>query len=281
MELHLVEPDPQALQAIGEGTQSGAKQAFVHPIALSGANGSAQLFVTAHGSMSSLLEPAHDEFTRAFGEVKNAPAWAAGMEVKKKIDVPTRTLAGFVSGINAPFIDFLKLDTQGNELEILKSGEELLRAGRVGVICAEVAFFPVYKGQSYFSEIDIFLRSCGFRFVECRSYSEVMNREDEFTPGSKLYERPKKAPVGDAWYVFDWNQSRENNVELRSRSAVVLAAELYFSEAKYLLNETLGAGAMNELFRYLSHPVRESALRHFLRRWTPPAIQQWRAKRRK
>lgn len=280
MELHLLEPDPQAVQALGNGAQSGAKLAHVHALALAAKSGTQQLHVTSHGSMSSLLAPDLEQFVRGFGEVKNAPEWIAGMEVRSKVEVQTKTLGDFVRDERIPYIDLLKLDTQGSELDILKSGEELLRAGRTGVICTEVTFFPLYEGQSWFSEIDIFLRACGFRFIECRSYPDVMERVDEFTPGSKLYERPKQAPMGDAWYAFEGNAQTQITQEQQQRTATVLAAELYFSEATHLLKDSMSEQQRNELFRYLSEPVREPALKHFLRRWTPPALRQWRAKRK-
>jgi FkbM family methyltransferase len=279
--VHMIEPDPASAEVLRNSDFTRFREHSIEEIALSSAKGTAQLHITRHASMSSLLEPEQKQFDRSFGQMKNAGDWSAGMTVAMKIDVQTETLAGFHAQIKEGFIDFLKLDTQGNELEILKSGEQLLKSGRVGVICTEVAYFPIYKEQSYFSDIDIFLRSCGFRFLECRSYPEVMNREDEFSPGSKLHERPKKAPVGDAWYVFGFDNTDSAVEDKRKRTANILACEGYFSEAKYLLEGILNPGEQNDLFRYLSAPTRESGFKHFLRRWTPPAVQQWRAKRRK
>ncbi len=279
--VYMIEPDPASAEMLKNSDFSHFRKSTIDQLALSSSKGTAQLNITEHASMSSLLEPEREEFNRGFGEMKNANDWGAGMKIAITVDVQTETLSGFHSKIGADFIDFLKLDTQGNELEILRSGEQLLKSGRVGVICTEVAYFPIYKGQSYFSDIDIFLRACGFRFLECRSYPDVMNREDEFSAGSKLYERPKKAPVGDAWYVFGYDNADSSVADQRKRAANILACEGYFSEAKYLLEGILTAEEQNHLFRTLSAPTRESGFKHFLRRWTPPAVQQWRAKRRR
>lgn len=281
MSVFMIEPDPASAELLRNSDFSRFRKYTIDQLALSSTKGTAHLHITQHASMSSLLEPERKEFERGFGEMKNAKDWGAGMNVAVKVEVQTETLSSYHEKIGAGFLDFLKLDTQGNELEILKSGEELLKSGRIGAICTEVAYFPIYKGQSYFSEIDIFLRSCGFRFVECRSYPDVLEREDEFSAGSKLHERPKKAPVGDAWYVFNWDNTDSSVIDQRKRSANILACEGYFSEAKYLLEGILNAEEQNELFRTLSAPTRESGFKHFLRRWTPPAVQQWRAKRRR
>jgi FkbM family methyltransferase len=279
--VYMIEPDQASAEVLRNTDFSRFRKHTIDQLALSSSKGTAELHITQQASMSSLLEPERKEFERGFGEMKNAKNWRAGMNVAMKVEVETETLVGYQQKIGVNFIDFLKLDTQGNELEILKSGEELLKSGRVGVICTEVAYFPIYKGQSYFSEIDIFLRKCGFRFVECRSYPDVLEREDEFSAGNKLHERPKLAPVGDAWYVFNWDNGDSKVVEQRKRSASVLACEGYFSEAKYLLEGILNAEEQNDLFLHLSAPTRESGFKHFLRRWTPPAVQQWRAKRRR
>jgi FkbM family methyltransferase len=279
-EVHMVEPDPASAALLKKATFRFRKS-HIHELAISSVNGRAELNITEHGSMSSLLEPEQTEFNRGFGEMKNAKDWAKGMNVAMKVEVKTAALTDFTEDIQAGFIDFLKLDTQGNEFQILNSAQDLLKSGRVGVICCEVAYFPIYKGQGYFSEIDLLLRSCGFRFVECRSYPDVLDREDEFSAGSKLHERPKKAPVGDAWYVFNWDNENDAVADQRKRCAVILACEGYFSEAKYLLKNILNEQEQNDLFRFCSAYTREPAFRHFLRRWTPPAIQQWRAKRKR
>ena len=280
-EVHLVEPDPKAAEDLRKGGGPGFRKSIVHEMALAASTGVSTLHITAHSSMNSLLKPDNKEFKRGFGEMKNAEQWSEAMNVVDVAEVKISSLADFITQQSLPFIDFLKLDTQGNELDILKGGESLLRNGRIGVICSEVSFFPVYEGQSYFSDIDVFLRGIGFRLVECRSYPEVLEREDEFSVGGKLHERPKQAPSGDAWYVFNWQNDDSSTTDQRIRTAMVLSCEAYFSEAKYLLDGILTSEEQNELFRNLSSPTRESGTKHFLRRWTPPAVKQWRAKRRK
>ena len=55
---------------------------------------------------------------------------------------------------------FLKLDTQGTELDILKSGSRLLPA--VQAIYVEAAFQPFYCDQPLFADVDSFMRANGF-----------------------------------------------------------------------------------------------------------------------
>lgn len=277
-ELHAIEPEAQAAAELKNQKQKTFREVFVHEIAIAGADGEAFLNVTRNGSMSSLLNPDVAEFKRGFGEVKNAPDWISSMDVVKTQRVKTQTLSTFFLQQNLDFADFLKIDTQGNELDILQSGRELLRAGRAGVICAEVALHPIYENQHYFSDVDVFMRGCGYRLVEFRTYAQDVMREDEFTAGEKLYERPRTAPVGDAWYAKDWTNCDPVIPDAEMRCAIVLAGEGYLSEAAYLVGNKMPAGKRNDLFRHLAKFSGEPRLKHFLRRWTPLAIQQWRAK---
>ncbi|MBL0869040.1 MAG: FkbM family methyltransferase [Phycisphaerales bacterium] len=57
--------------------------------------------------------------------------------------------------------DYLKLDVQGAELDVLNGAEKLLRDS-VCVVKTEVEFVPLYKGQPLFGDIDAKMRSLGF-----------------------------------------------------------------------------------------------------------------------
>jgi len=69
-------------------------------------------------------------------------------------------------------IDFIKLDTQGAELEILKNGSNTLK--NCLAIQLEVSFFNLYENQPTFGDIDVYLRNKGFvphRFLDVKRWS--------------------------------------------------------------------------------------------------------------
>lgn len=276
MEVHAVEPEEKAALQL-QNVVNRFRKYRVHQLAIADHTGKGELLVTAHPSMSSLLEPDFNEFARDFGAVRNAGDWKKTMNVVSRQNVITNTFYDFYANNITGFIDFLKIDTQGNELEILKSGEALIREHKIGVLCVEVGLFSVYKGQCLFSDVDLFMRERGYRLVEFKTYPETRAREDEFSAGRKIYERPRTSPVGDAWYVAD----DLTDTDLRARCAVILAAEGYLSEAVHLLNGILNANEQHEMFRELMKLTGMSRLKHFLKRWVPLAIQQWNAKRKK
>jgi len=67
--------------------------------------------------------------------------------------------------------EFLKLDTQGTEFEILQGARRTLRERTVAIF-AEVEFCQIYRQQKLFSDIEVFLRREGFSFFGFHSTHE-------------------------------------------------------------------------------------------------------------
>lgn len=64
-----------------------------------------------------------------------------------------------------PHPDFLSLDTQGSEYEILYGARETLKTSVIA-LSVEVSFHPLYKGQKLFGELAQLLDSLGFDFIK-------------------------------------------------------------------------------------------------------------------
>jgi hypothetical protein len=80
--------------------------------------------------------------------------------VVSTIDVRCVTLDQAASRYGFEDAAFLKLDTQGTELDILRSGGQLM-ASLLG-IHLEVSFQPFYSGQAIFHDVDAYLVQQGF-----------------------------------------------------------------------------------------------------------------------
>jgi len=100
--------------------------------------------------MTSLLvpDPKHLALFNLF------PTWG---DVKERIPVATRKLDD-IAEIAA--MDFLKMDVQGAEREVLAHGQAKLKD--TVVIQTEVSFVPLYKDQPSFGDMDLALRALGF-----------------------------------------------------------------------------------------------------------------------
>ena len=163
----------------------------VIPMGLSSTSGEKVLYLTKEPACSSLYKP--DPYLTS-----NYPAFHCEIEMGKTV-VETTTLDQWVNAAELNYIDYLKIDTQGSELDILKGGEKILKTVRA--IELEVEFNPMYIGQCLFHEVDEFLRRHGFmlwKFTEVTHYSKNKNaghpihtcdvRYDEFhTEKHKVY----------------------------------------------------------------------------------------------
>lgn len=146
---HYVASEPDEDAAIERGPW---QKLTVIREAISGQVGEATLYLTHNRGMSSLREPDP-------AVLQSLPI-AYKFAVEGTSQVPTMTLD--VAAATYGFTDacFLKLDTQGTELEILRSGAALLPS--VLGIKVEVSFRPYYRGQALFSDVDACLRGHGF-----------------------------------------------------------------------------------------------------------------------
>lgn len=122
------------------------------PLGLAGAKGQRSLHITKEPACSSLYAPI--QFL-----ADNYPALDC-IKPKQTVAVKVTTIKQWAREHGLNYIDYLKIDTQGSELEILKGAEDLLDSIRC--IDIEVEFNPIYEGQALFGETDIYLRSKGF-----------------------------------------------------------------------------------------------------------------------
>jgi len=78
--------------------------------------------------------------------------------------MPMTTLDAITAGTRFERPDFLKLDVQGYELEVLKGGEQLLES--VEVVMMEVNLIAVYEGAPLAHEVVSYMAARGFRVYD-------------------------------------------------------------------------------------------------------------------
>ena len=118
--------------------------------------------ITSSPACSSLLPP-NLEALAAFPELSSAFA------VERVVEIETTPLDSALAREGIPRVDFLELDTQGSELEILEGAAGLLRTGIAGVK-VEVEFSPMYVDQPLYADIDTFMRRHGFLLFDLSRY---------------------------------------------------------------------------------------------------------------
>ncbi|HEX3355987.1 MAG TPA: FkbM family methyltransferase [Tepidisphaeraceae bacterium] len=164
------EPSPgecQRLNALGCPFVNSIR---FYPHAVAGDSGAKQLYVTRSATCCSLAEPNAAEFAR-YG-VPGSPRQNRA-QVTGVLQVQTVSLDGFCDRNNlAP--DFVKLDTQGTEYDILANGFIRHIHDLVGVEI-EVEFVELYRGQRLFADVDQFLRANGFALMGLKRHHWKMH----------------------------------------------------------------------------------------------------------
>jgi FkbM family methyltransferase len=142
--------------------EQGGRQRYL-PICL-GNGGPATLNITAWPGCSSLLQPDPNviDLFQTISVYADDPE--TNFRVLRSEEVKTVRL----DDVEDLHVDFIKLDTQGSELEILRHGTRKLRD--TVVIECEVEFIPLYHSQPLFGDIQVFLRDQGFvlhKLIDC------------------------------------------------------------------------------------------------------------------
>jgi len=197
------------------------------PLALGGEEGRRDLFVTKEPACSSLHAPI--EFL-----AQNYPA----LDVIKKervYPVEVVTLKSWADHEGIDKIDYMKIDTQGSELEILRGAGDILNTTRC--IDIEVEFNPIYEGQALFCDVDKFMRSKGFqlwRFSNLVHYSlggTAVPLEGLNTFCYDTHHRYEVPAHGGQLFWADARYVHNNIIECANQTEITIARDRVLFEA--------------------------------------------------
>ena len=177
----LFEPDPREFDALKKNSDNNL---IVINSALSDSNKEIEFHLCKKQQVSSVYPP-NFNFLDKFTDSER-------FNVEKIIHLNADTLDNQLKkeGINE--VDFIKIDTQGYELSILKGCSSCIE--NVVGLEVEVEFEPLYIGQPLFSEIDNYVKENGFTLVDLKKYywkrknnKNTGNRKGQIIFGDALY----------------------------------------------------------------------------------------------
>ncbi len=148
-------------------------------------------YITKQPDSSSLLKP-NEKVVNRYGSKDR-------FGIVKTNMVSTDTLDNQFRKQHISFVDFMKLDTQGTELSILKGAMQIVEKSVFGIEI-EVNFAERYKGQNFFADADTVLRAQGFelfdlerRYAKRVSWLYIGGKKGQLTHGTALYFRTPEA----------------------------------------------------------------------------------------
>ena len=229
------EPQPQALAALN--ARKSDLETYL-PYAV-GSGEAGRLNLTRAPGMTSLFKTNPDT-------LKYFPMFAQWGELVGQVEIETVRLDD-IKEIDA--LDFLKIDVQGSELSIFRSGGT--RLSKAVAIQTEVSFLPLYKNQPMYGEIDLELRRLGFVphcFVNFSKRMIAPMYVSDFSALNQLLE-------ADAVYVRDFTKPEAMDKEQLKHLAIV--AHHCYASYDLALNcihhlQERGAVAADSVERYLN-----------------------------
>lgn len=261
------EPNKEEAEKVNKKYEKMDFQSFIlETKCLSDVEGKFEFNIMKHASMSSLLEVDIDNYKKNFGSYEKYQTWEKNVEIESKVIVDSTTIDNYFKEINC--IDFLKIDTQGSELRILKGALNKMQNKRILIIKVEVSTIPIYKNQALFTEIDLFLRENNYVLVDFLTYREV------YTPlfSKILNNNIHYAPCGDAIYILNTADLNESS---KIKSALLLSWLGYFSLAKHIISETtLTDEEKNFVLEYDFSSVK-TKIKLFLTNICPPVLMYY------
>lgn len=183
--------DPEACEAANAAFEAQGQDwnEFHIPIAIAKEVGKATLHITKNPMCSSLYPP-NEELIQRFPRFPDLVGLASTVEIE------TTTLDQFCQDEAIEEVDFLQVDVQGANLQVLQGARALLQRS-VFAIQTEVEFSPIYRDEPLFAETDTFLRQQGFTLFDlsplCREQRSPLHS----------IKRPGQLLWSDAIYLRD------------------------------------------------------------------------------
>jgi FkbM family methyltransferase len=164
-------PDMPQAELLGER--------YLLPYCLGRQNGTGKLNITANAYASSMLTP-DPSFFKYYCEMQIGPAvydvtYDDMLEIVKEVDVEVHSLDQLFAEGKLPVKakpDFLSLDTQGLERDIIEGAQQVIREDVLGIV-TEVEMVPMYEGQPLLGDILHIMNAHGFHFAGFTTLHEI------------------------------------------------------------------------------------------------------------
>ncbi len=181
----LYEPDSASIPQIEERVSRLSSVSHIYPFCLGKENKASTLYVYNDRYFSSLLRMRKDfENTPYYNDQFFWDVDPKAYEVVEEIPVELRSLDDILADpdFGAPPPDFLSIDTQGTELDILEGAESVISSKTLAIF-TEVGLRQSYVDQPLLCDISRFLESHGFILAHFRVFDvEGAGFDNERTP---------------------------------------------------------------------------------------------------
>ena len=128
------------------------------PLALGNKVGISTLYLTKFPACSSLYKPSQSYINRYVGNSEL-------IQLVSTETIEMTTLDDFCQSEKITEIDFIQIDTQGAEIQVIEGAANILKQSTLA-LKVEVEFTKIYENQPLFSDVDLSLRNQNFSFFD-------------------------------------------------------------------------------------------------------------------
>lgn len=200
--LYAFEPDAEELAYLAKQEQAYASHIIYSSACLGRDQKQRPLYLSHERFNASFLEFDFDHYHRKRGYKDGDLVRVDDLySLDRIVTVDSTSLDTFFRDAGARHADYIKVDIEGVELELLEaSPENLANAIAVSI---DVIFHRDWHGAAVFAEVDEFMRSNGFSLFDLRS----IKRNEQFDAPTEFFDehgnRQGQAACGDAIYLRD------------------------------------------------------------------------------
>lgn len=198
VEIHGFEPDKSECTLLNALAKASGLARHYYPVGLWSVDGTLP-FHENHASGGSSFMDQNRAVTDRW-KFENPTQTSLAREIfrpKRTYDVRVVTLATWARENRISAIDFVKLNVQGGELEILRTAGPVLDT--VLGLLAEVSFCESYVGRPLFTDIDVFLRNNGFVFFDLLAHHYIGRADSPVAQQHLKSVQPQLGQLVSAW----------------------------------------------------------------------------------
>lgn len=218
------EPEPDEFHKLSKNTPSNVT---ILNTALYSSQKEINLYVTNNPGLSSIYKPNFDLLSQL--ELKNN---LDQYRVVKKIKFLASTLDNEAYSNNFEDADFIKIDTEGSEVDILKGAENLLKSSILGLE-SEISYTQQREGQFTFKDLTGLLDEFDFHIFDVR------NKHQKRESGQRFGKRKGQLVYCDALFFKSikgineliLNKSKNEKKYKICRSILIVSSYGYFDYA--------------------------------------------------
>lgn len=213
------------------------------PVGLAGVSDNLPFHITSTASGSSLYPPNAE----VLGNYSPERYWRVS-EVRR---LPFHRFSDFIREYERPPPEVIKLDTQGSELDILRSLEPE-HWSRMIAVETEVEFIDLYEGQPLFRDIDAFMAEQGFRLMDLRTHRSYRLQgglrggylRSVFGLAEPRRDYSARLLAGDALYMRAHDRDCPQDRAMIAKTVLALCLYNFFDEAAALIAQAEKLGRL-------------------------------------